>query len=603
LSHTIVKTLTDASGNVYTLSYANEDMVVVKFNSATSVVQSYIYNNHFNTDDYPMDFTYDASGNIYMVGRSWDNENWRPTATIVKFNAAGALAWELNYNSSPYMYPTSVTANAIVLDGSNNIYITGSMNDSLIVAKINNAGVVQSVTHVTIGGTDLGEGNDIALDAAGNMYIAGKMEVATNVYDAVAFKVTTAGTVQWTKQIIGAAGADDNSFNIGVDNSSNSYVLSNIADTSATNTTPYLTKYNASGAQQYQKKLHVTNQYSSNAVELIVDNLGNTYSAIQVRTTSSDCYSRIIKHSSSGTATYDATIDIAGQSYDAINDIYLDGSNNVFSCGQSGNPSVDNTYYSKLNSSGGLVFANLLSGSSIAPYSQVRIVADPSGFMNILGTSVKLYDSRLSNTGVFQFEGVFAGEANTYEKRTRVFTDGKHAIYFLGYVTNDNSGSDAVLSKYDAQGNIQWQNMIDVSGGNDDSYDMDHDADFNIYIAKGLPVGGEIVKYDSIGSPVWSNPSSCRYSKIITDNPGFSYLVGSEATGTQAFASFNVKKIDAAGNTVYETNPPLTPNYYLRVNSIAKDGGDRIYATGTRIYNPGSPITRVIVEKFSSTGN
>ncbi len=86
LTHYLVKTLTDASGNVYTLSYANEDMVVVKFNSATSVVQSYVYNNHFNTDDYPKDFTFDASGNVYIVGRSWDNENWRPTATIVKFS-------------------------------------------------------------------------------------------------------------------------------------------------------------------------------------------------------------------------------------------------------------------------------------------------------------------------------------------------------------------------------------------------------------------------------------------------------------------------------------------------------------------------------------
>ena len=603
LSHTIVKALTDVSGNVYTLSYANEDMVVVKFNSATSVVQSYVYNNHFNTDDYPKDFTFDASGNVYIVGRSWDNENWRPTATIVKFNAAGDLAWELNYNSSGWIYPTNVTANAIALDASNNIYITGSMNDSLIVAKITNAGVVQTVTHVTIGGTDLGEGNDIALDAAGNMYVAGRMEVATDTYDAVAFKVTTAGTVQWTKQIIGAAGAEDNSFNIGVDNSSNSYVLSNIADTSATNITPYLTKYNASGAQQYQKKLHVTNQYSSDAVELIVDNLGNTYSAIQVRTTSSDCYSRIIKHSSSGTATYDATIDIVGQSYDAIHDIYLDGSNNLFSTGQSGNPSIDNIYYSKLNSSGGLVFANLLSGSSIAPYSQVRIVADPSGFMNILGTSVKIFNSRLSNTGVFQFEGVFAGEANTYDRAIKVFADGNHSIYSLGYVTNDNSGSDAVLSKYDAQGNIQWQNMIDASGGNDDPYDMDHDGDFNIYITKGLPVGGEVVKYDSIGSPVWSNPSTYRYSKIITDNPGFSYLAGCEAFGTQAFTSFNVKKIDAVGNTVYETNPSLVAGYNLRVTSIAKDGGDRIYATGTRIYNTGSPVTRVIVQKFSSNGD
>ncbi len=601
LSHYLVKTLTDVSGNIYTLSYANEDMVVVKFNSSTAVTQTYIYNNPTNTDDYPMDFTYDASGNIYIVGRSWDAVSWGPRATVVKFDAAGTIAWQLNYRSSGWVYPTEVSANAIALDASNNIYITGSVNDSLMVAKINNSGVIQMVKHLTIGGTDLGSGQDIALDASGNMYVAGKLEVATNSFDAIAFKLNTGGVVQWTKQIIGAAGADDISINIGVDNSSNSYVYSSIADSSATNLTPYLTKYNASGAQQFQKKLHVASQLSSEAIELIVDNLGNSYSAIYVSTGMSTSYSRIIKHNSSGTQSYDQTIDISGQSNDRINDVFLDVNNNLFASGQSGNPSFDNHFYAKINSGGSLLFANLLTGTSLYPPNRALIAADASGFMNVVGTNTKIYNSRLNNTGVFQFEGVFAGESNTADKTVRVFAQGNHSIYSFGHVTNDNSGVDAVLSKYDAEGNIQWQNMIDVANGGDDAYDMDHDSIYNVYISKGISGGSEVVKYDSIGSPIWFNSSSYVYNKIKNDDSGNSYLV----CATYLASSFTVKKIDPLGSTVFETPSPTGVPYSMFTPTMTVDDNGRIYVAGTKTINDGigNITTQIIVQKFSPSGN
>jgi len=603
LSHAIVKTLTDVSGNVYTLSYANEDMVVVKFNSATGVTQSYIYNNISNTNDYPKDFTYDASGNIYIVGYSYSVGSYGYYATIVKFNAAGTLLWQVNYLPDYWVYPTEVSANAIALDASNNIYFTGAMNDSLVVGKINSAGAIQMIKHVTIGGTDLGVGNDIALDASGNMYVAGKMQVATNSYDAVAFKLNSSGVVQWTKQIAGAAGGDDISLNIGVDNSSNSYVLSNVADTSTINYTPYLTKYNASGAQQFQKKLHTTSQMSSEAVELIVDNLGNSYSAIYVTMGLSTRYSRVIKHSSSGTQNYDHVLDIVGNSVEKVNDIFLDVNNNIFASGQTGNASFgfDNIFCSKISSAGSLSFVNLVTGSSLNSSSSAFIVADASGFMNVIGAYYKIFDVRLNNTGVFQFEGVFAGEANTYDKAQRVFTDGNHSIYSLGYVTNDISNSDAVLSKYDAEGNIQWQNMIDAGNGYDESYDMGHDSVFNIYVTKQTSSGGEVVKYDSIGSPMWSNPSSYAYRKIMNDDDGNSYL----ATNNNLSSSFTVKKIDPTGNTVFETIGSTGATYTLGFPAMALDANGRIYAAGLRVVNYGTPnpISRVIVEKFSPTGN
>ncbi|MCD6066780.1 MAG: hypothetical protein K0S33_1606 [Bacteroidetes bacterium] len=602
-SNAFIKTKNDIGGNIYALSYSDEDMLVVKFNSATQVVQSYRYNNPGNANDYPKDFDVDASGNVYMSGFSFMNSQYR--MTVVKFNAGGTLLWELNYLPGNYwVYPTEISANAMCLDNSGNVYFTGAINDSLVAVKVSAAGAVQWATKISNSGNYFGSGNDIAVDAFNSVYIAGKSKNGAGNFDAVAVKLNASGVQQWIKAINGSAANDDYSVNVGVDNSSNVYVSSMIADTSAGNFSNYLTKYNASGAQQWQKRFHVTGQMNSTAVKLIVDNLGNNYLGIHVNQSSAIGYARIYKHSAGGTPFYNVTIDESTENDNNLTDIYVDANANLYTTGRF--QGTGKLFFNKLNSTGTPVLNGQFNhGGANNLYDNAGIIAEQSGFFNIVTTAAQVYNARFNNSGVFLYEGVFAGNGNTADRAVKVIAQGSNSVYGLGNVTNDNSGIDAVISKYDSEGNILWQNILDNNLSNDQAFDMSKDSVFNIYITKNTGIGSEVIKYDSIGSPVWTYPNPYIYKKILVADGANSFVVSDEGPFGRGYQSFNVARLDVNGSLIFQSTPVNDMAYQLYLGSMNIDDNQRIIAAGTRSYHSGQSDQKmaVIVEKFSNTGS
>jgi hypothetical protein len=599
-----VKTKNDISGNNYVLSSSDEDMLVVMFNSSTQIVESYRYNNATNSNDYPKDFDVDANGNVYIAGYSY--MGFKYTMTVVKFDAAGNLLWELNYlPSNTWIYPTEVSANAMCLDNSGNVYFTGSINDSLVAVKLSSSGAVQWATKIANAGNYLGSGNDIAIDAFGSVFIAGKCKNSGGTFDAVAVKLNAAGVQQWTRSINGGANADDQSLFIGLDNSSNVYVSSEVADTSASMLSGYLTKYNASGAQQWQKVQNAGSNTSVTPVELIVDNVGNNYLGVHFLTNSSTGYTMLYKHSAGGSPVYGTAIDFPAENDNELNDIYVDANTNLYAAGRL--PYTGKLFFAKLNASGSAtISADFDHNGNFDFYAKAGIVAEPSGFFNVISTSVRIYNARFSNTGTFLYEGVYSGSSNTSDQAVKVIAQGSSAVYGLGYVTNDNSGADAVISKYDNEGNILWQNIIDNNLGNDEAFDMARDSVYNIYLAKRINGGSELIKFDSIGSPVWTYSGSQVYHKVMVANGGNSYLASNESGTVTAADHFVVAKLDPSGSLVYQS-PSISyqMGYNLQLGSMNVDNNERIIAGGYYTYDQNGPNQKVValLEKYSTSGN
>jgi hypothetical protein len=602
--NTFVKTKNDIGGNNYALSYSDGDMLVVMFNSSTQIVQSYRYNNPGNANDYPKDFDVDASGNVYMSGYSYMNGKY--TMTVVKFDAAGNMLWQQNYLPSNFwVYPTEVSANAMCLDNSGNVYFTGAINDSLVAVKLNTSGAVQWATKIANAGNYFGSGNDIAVDAFGSVFVAGKVKNSGGTFDAIAVKLNASGVQQWTRVINGAANTDDQSLFIGVDNSSNVYVSTEVADTSASMLSGYLTKYNASGAQQWQKKQNASSTMSVAPIELIVDNVGNSYLGIHCYFSASNGYTVIYKHSAGGTQSYATTIDFPTENDNDLNDIYVDANTNLYATGKlSGTGKL---FFTKLNSTGSATISTDFDhGGAFNMFDKAGIVAEPSGFFNILTTYVRIYNARFNNTGTFLYEGVYSGNANTSDQAVKVIAQGSSGVYALGQVTNDNSGIDAVISKYDSEGNILWQNIIDNNLSSDEAYDMAKDSVFNIYLTKRTGTGSELIKFDSIGSPMWTYSSSQVYHKVMVANSGNAYLASNETWMTNGADHFTVAKLDPSGSLVYQS-PAISyqAGYNLQIGSMNIDGNERIIAGGHYIYDQGGANQKVValIEKYSTTGN
>ena len=257
----------DRFGNTYAAGYADHawgsplraysggyDIVVIKLNSR-GVYQWHTYygaapTDLANGDDEANGLAVDADGNVFITGysdTSWNVGAQAPRHAhdgigqnmfLLKLNGSGAYQWHTFYQSG--------RANAIALDSSRNIYITGYSNSEfpgavhstagsghLVVLKFTSGGDL--LWHTYFGaGVDAGDeaGYSIATDSAGNVILAG---TATHSWqggsndnidprnpfsggegfstDFVVMKFTSSGTYQW-HTFYGASETDDHPYSL-----------------------------------------------------------------------------------------------------------------------------------------------------------------------------------------------------------------------------------------------------------------------------------------------------------------------------------------------------------------------------------------------------
>jgi uncharacterized delta-60 repeat protein len=118
----------DESGNVYVTgesvgtTYPDYDYATIKYNSAGQEQWVARYNGPGNGEDNATGLAIDTCGNVYVTGASTAQGGVYDYATI-KYNSAGQQQWVTRYDGPGNSYDV---AGAIAIDGSGNIYVTGS---------------------------------------------------------------------------------------------------------------------------------------------------------------------------------------------------------------------------------------------------------------------------------------------------------------------------------------------------------------------------------------------------------------------------------------------------------------------------------------------
>jgi hypothetical protein len=222
-----VKTLADAAGNVYVVGHSdgdataavNNDIVLIKYNAAG--VQQWLvrYNGPANGADAARDMALDGSGAVYVTGSS-TVPGHDADMVLLKYTAAGTQAW-VQYADAEQKEDVG---NAMALDASGNVYVTGYItrsdtvdpgwgdevfiNKDYATWKYSSAGGLQWVKYYGTTGaffTYYEKGNDIAtkiaVDASGNVYIAGQ---SPDIYTGkcLLIKYSTDGVQQWLKTTV-----------------------------------------------------------------------------------------------------------------------------------------------------------------------------------------------------------------------------------------------------------------------------------------------------------------------------------------------------------------------------------------------------------------
>lgn len=177
---------TDGQGNVIVAAMTNgdlvggsaggEDIFVTKHNGDGTE----LWSRQYGTSEYdsPSGVVTDVGGNIYITGYTGGvlgGENMgQRDIFVTKMDPSGGELWTTQFGSA-----RDDKAKAIEIDDDGNLFITGYMENVVGVdivqepfaSKLDDEGVVQWTTDIEGGLYD--QGNDIAVDGDGNIYITG----------------------------------------------------------------------------------------------------------------------------------------------------------------------------------------------------------------------------------------------------------------------------------------------------------------------------------------------------------------------------------------------------------------------------------------------
>ncbi len=345
-------------------------------------------------DDRGMSVAVGASGNVYTVGYfegtvDFDPgpgvnsimANGSPNAFISKLDAMGNHVWTRILNGT-----TGIHAYSVVLDDSENVYITGEFEGTIdldpgpgtssftaggtygtFICKLNSSG--NFVWGKTLGGTGSAFGQSIDLDASGNVYIAGYFNGTVDAdpgpgvsnltfsgwNDVFVIKLDASGNFVWGKSMGGSG--DDRGVSVKVSSSGNVYTtgwfngtadfdpsagVSNLVSSGYSD--GFVCKLNASGDLVWAKKLGGT--YPVFARSIAIDASENVY-------TTGSFYATIDLNPNAGTNAftsngesdiYISKLDASGNyvwgtglgsiSYDEAYSIFVDDNGLVYTTGE-----------------------------------------------------------------------------------------------------------------------------------------------------------------------------------------------------------------------------------------------------------------------------
>jgi len=220
----------DGSGNVYVTgnvygSGTDRDYATIKYYPNGDTAWARIYNGPGDDYDEALAIAVDDLGNVYVTGGSYGSGTNFDYATI-KYYPNGDTAWLRRYNGPA---DSLDVARAMVLDGSGNVYVTGSSYGSgtdqdYATVKYDQSGNELWVRRYNGPADSSDAARAMTLDGSGDIYVTGSSYGSGTFSDWTTIKYYPDGDTAWVRRYNGPEDSTDHASAIAVDGSGYIYV-------------------------------------------------------------------------------------------------------------------------------------------------------------------------------------------------------------------------------------------------------------------------------------------------------------------------------------------------------------------------------------------
>jgi hypothetical protein len=331
----------DSYGNVYVTGYGYNagtgfDYTTIKYDQDGNLDWSRTYNGTANANDFANAIAVDNSGNVYVTGET-QNSGTGNDYTTIKYYPNSDTAWVRKYIG---IYDDK--AYAIACDGSGNVFVTGGSADILTnydIATIKyKANGDTSWVRRYNGPTDsLDVALRIAFDGSGNVYVAGASTGIGTALDYITVKYDSSGNKLWEKRYNGPGNGSDIVMSIATDSSDNSYVTGQSNGDVTTGNDIATIKYYPNGDTAWVRTYNRPPACGDNAFDLAIDHKGNSYvTGFTICTTDPPRWDYVtIKYDSIGNQLWQQIYDGPASDSDKAYYIAVDDSDYVYVTGTS----------------------------------------------------------------------------------------------------------------------------------------------------------------------------------------------------------------------------------------------------------------------------
>jgi uncharacterized delta-60 repeat protein len=662
----------DSAGNIYVTGYThidnrNSDIITIKYDGNGDLIWTARYNSGHNSLDFGQDIAIDMQGNAYIAAGSrtikYDpegNQRWivrhqgpgssndRINAVTVdasgnvfltgyrpresglgydivtqKYDTDGNQLWVARYGGPD---DTKDRARVIATDGMGNIIVAGQSDDDFITIKYDSAGNQLWVARYDGGSFDNGA-NDIAVNALGEIYVAGSGYGETWLSDMIAIKYDADGNELWVSWYDGASGKADEASAIAVDFSGNVYICGYV--TSASGADIVTIKLNPSGSRLW---IGQTSGGMGIGRKLSVDHSGNVYVAGFIIGGGVDSAITTLKYDSQGNPLwvdhYPGYGNVAGLAIESDGNVLTVGSNRVRSQFVDGYEDWDIVTL-KYDPDGNRIWSESHAEASSSYDKAVAMALDHSGNTYVTGNSSADVDlGSISDIVVVKYDiqgnlvwaARYDEPAGSYEMAVDLSIDASGNSYVLGLSIGEGShnigGNHNIITiKFDSSGNRLWSVLYDgLDNGPDDPADLAVDDAGNVYVTGSSMFADhttDIVaaKYDTNGNQIWLNlyngtaNGNDDGAAIAVGFDGCAYVTGTSYGGESDYDIVTIK-YDAAGNQLWMERFDSPTNRRDGSKAIALDAAGNIYVlcyTGIIPIGPYHP--ELLLLKYSSAGD